>query len=51
MNLSGPSKTIRHSAGSALSGAIVPPVANTTVALRSLAHLTIWVSREQRKRE
>ena len=51
MNLNGPSKTVRHSAGSALAGANVPLVAKNTVALRSWAHLTIWVIREQRVRE
>ena len=51
MKLNGSSYTVRHSAGSALSAAIVPLASKQTIALRSWAHLTIWVGPGQRAQE
>jgi hypothetical protein len=51
MNLNGPAETVKNGTYPVSRGAIIPLATFKTVAMRSLLHLNIWVSREQRAKE
>jgi hypothetical protein len=51
MKLNGPEQIMMTGAYPAPTGAIISLAAIKAVAMRALAHLIIWVSREQRVRE
>ena len=51
MNLYGPARTVTNGTSPVPPGAIIALAVIETIAMRSLAHLIIWVSPERRVRE